>query len=151
MKVALGITLFLVCVGFVLWLVDRLSAPRAEDNTSSGECSGDAGAASDDGDGCTVECCTLNEVCPGEMSLRNATEPPVYYDDDELDAFRGREADDYSADEVEQFRDVLYTLQPAELFAWEKSVKKRGITLPREIKDEFVMLYNEHRGEAHTQ
>ena len=46
-------------------------------------------------------------------------------------------------DEIEQFRDVLYTLRHDELLAWQQSVKKRGITLPATINDEFIMLYNE--------
>ena len=45
--------------------------------------------------------------------------------------------------EIEQFRDVLYTLKPADLLGWEQSVTKRGIVLPTSIRDEFIALYND--------
>ena len=67
----------------------------------------------------------------------------VYYDDEELDAFKGRGARDYTEAEIEQFRDVLYTLKPADLLGWEQSVTKRGIVLPTSIRDEFIALYND--------
>ena len=52
----------------------------------------------------------------------------------------GRGASDYSDDELEQWRDVLYTLKHDELLPWERSIKKRGITMPCIIKEELVAL-----------
>ncbi len=126
----------MVAVGIVLYLFDHfVHKPTGDDEPAS--------ASLPDGDGCTADCCTAHEVCPSEMVLAGATADIVYFDDEELDQFRGRAADDYTADEEEQFRDVLYTLQPADLLPWEQSVKKRGIVLPRAIREEFIMLYGE--------
>ena len=82
-------------------------------------------------------------MCPSEKLLQNTMEPAAYYDDEELDAFRRRDAQGYTPDEEEQWRDVLYTLRRDELLAWERSIKKRGIVMPAAIHDELIMLYND--------
>ena len=74
----------------------------------------------------------------------------VYFDDEELDAFKGRAADAYTPEEEEQFRDVLYTLRPEEVAAWGRSIQLRGITLPTAVKDELIMLAAEARGTLHA-
>ena len=74
----------------------------------------------------------------------------VYFDDEELDAFKGRAADAYTPEEEEQFRDVLYTLRPEELAAWGRSIQLRGINLPTAVKDELIMLAAEARGTLHA-
>lgn len=93
-------------------------------------------------DACSDDCCGANEVCPSEMMLKHATEPLEYYDDEELDAYKGRAATDYNADELEQWRDVLYTLKRDDMLGWERSVKKRGIIMPDVIKEELMAMYN---------
>jgi len=52
-------------------------------------------------------------------------------------------SDDYTATELEQWRDVLYTLQPADRLGWERSIKRRGIVMPQPIRDELLMLLQE--------
>ena len=69
--------------------------------------------------------------------------PIEYYEDEELDIFRGRGADSYSAEEIEQFREVLYTMRPDEVAGWLVSLQRREVELPDEIKDETVMLIND--------
>lgn len=93
-------------------------------------------------DACSDDCCGANEVCPSEMMLKHATEPLEYYDDEELDTYKGRAATDYNADELEQWRDVLYTLKRDDMLGWERSVKKRGIIMPDVIKEELMAMYN---------
>ena len=66
-----------------------------------------------------------------------------YFDDEELDAFKGRPSNDYSNEEVEQFSYVMHTMQPEEVKAWGRSLTLRGIQLPDQLKDEFVMLIEE--------
>lgn len=44
--------------------------------------------------------------------MEAATKEIEYYDDEELDTYKGRAADDYSEEEVEQFAEVLYTMKP---------------------------------------
>ena len=77
------------------------------------------------------------------MMLKHLNDPVTYYEDEELDAFKDRDAASYSDEELEQWRDVLYTLKHDELLGWERSIKKRGIQIPDVIKDELLSLYNE--------
>ena len=63
-----------------------------------------------------------------------------YYDDEELDAFRGRESDTYTEQEVEQFSEVLYTMRPDEVKGWTRSLTLRGVNLPNQLKDEVFAL-----------
>ena len=62
-----------------------------------------------------TQCCGMHEVCEKE-SLRAAQEDIEYYEDEELDRFRGRTA--YSEEEVEEFREVLYTMRTDEVPGW---------------------------------
>ncbi len=72
--------------------------------------------------------------------MEAATQSIVYYDDEELDIYRGRPSDQYSDDETEAFAEVLETLKPDEVKAWGRSLILRGINMPDGIKDEFVAL-----------
>lgn len=124
----------MVVVGIVLYIFDLRSRKPGEEPEP---------VVMPENDGCTDDCCSTNEVCPSEMLLAGCDREIVYFEDEELDAFKGRAADDYTPDEEEQFRDVLYTLKPTDLLTWEQSVKKRGIILPKAIREEFIMLYGE--------
>ncbi|MDN4753478.1 hypothetical protein QYZ87_02900 [Porphyromonadaceae bacterium W3.11] len=59
----------------------------------------------------------------------------VYFEDEELDAYIGRAADSYTHEEVEEFREVLNTLQPEEVNPWLKSLKLRKVELPVELAE----------------
>ena len=84
-------------------------------------------------DGTNVKC---EQVCQMEA----ATKPAEYYDDEELDAFRGRQSDEYNDEEAAMFAEVLETLRPDEVRPWSRSLIVRGINMPDQIKDEFIAL-----------
>ena len=91
----------------------------------------------------THDCTTCNgdndkceQVCMMEASLK-AIE---YYDDEELDAYKGRPSESYTNEEAEQFREVLYTMRQDEVKGWSRSLILRGINIPNQLKDEVVML-----------
>ncbi|MBQ8455161.1 MAG: phospholipase [Bacteroidaceae bacterium] len=86
------------------------------------------------------ECCGLHEVCEKE-SLRAALEDVEYYEDEELDRFRGRTS--YSEEEVEEFREVLYTMRIDEVPGWVHSLELRRVNLPDELKDEVLLIVGE--------
>ncbi|MBQ0114733.1 MAG: phospholipase [Bacteroidales bacterium] len=94
-------------------------------------------------DSCSDDCCSTHDVCPSQKLLECMTGDIAYFDDEELDAFAGRGADNYTDAEIEQFRDVLYTLQAEDRLPWERSLKRRGITMPATIRQEFIMLAGE--------
>ena len=79
-----------------------------------------------------------NDLCEQECMMEAATKEIEYYDDEELDRFAGRAADDYTDEEVEEFSEVLYTMQPEEVAGWNRSLILRGINLPNQIKDEVI-------------
>lgn len=81
-----------------------------------------------------------NDKCEQECMMEAATQPIEYFEDEELDAFRGRPSDAYDDDEKQQFADVLYTMRQDEVAAWCRSLTLRGINLPNALKDEVVMM-----------
>ena len=86
-------------------------------------------------------CCGLHEVCEKD-ALRWGAVPDVdYYEDEELDRFRGRTA--YSGEEIEEFREVLYTMRTDEVAGWVRSLQLRQISLPDELKDEVFLIVGE--------
>ena len=68
-----------------------------------------------------------------------------YFDDEELDNYRGVPADGYTPEQVEQFRDVLYTMQEVEVAGWVRSLQLRAVELPDELKDEVFLIVGERR------
>ena len=89
-------------------------------------------------------CCGMHITCEKD-SLAAMTTEIVYYDDEELDAYRGTAADAYTDSQIEQFRDVLLTLLPEDIAGWARSLRLRGIELPECVKDELLMLVSEER------
>ena len=91
------------------------------------------------------ECCGEHEVCEKGKIKRALRTDIEYFDDEELDRFRGTASDEYDDDAVEEFREVLYTMDPREVDDWLKSLELREVTLPDALKDEVFMLL---RGES---
>ena len=146
MKPAIVLLAILVVGGAIVWLIDRLfyhkNGAENADETAEND-SSDATPAQ----GCADEACGIRSICPSEQLLAGeCRDEIIYYDDEELDGFKGRQRDDYTPDEVEQWRDVLYTLQPADLLGWGQSIKHRGLIMPASIHAEFLQL----AAEQHT-
>ena len=122
--------LALVALGLLAALLGMLSR-KTEDN---GPDVVQADAAS---------CATCNgedERCEQECMLEAAVKPIEYYDDEELDQYRGRPSDGYTDSEAEEFADVLYTMKPEEVKGWNRSLILRQINLPNQLKDEVIMM-----------
>ncbi len=85
-------------------------------------------------------CCGLHAICEKTGQIN---EPPVYYDDEELDRFAGRDAADYTDAETEEFRDVLLTLLPSDAPGWTVSLEKRRINLPETLRPELELMLSE--------
>ena len=141
---AFYIFIAMVVIGVILYIHDRVTGKRGEvrGEREESEESGEKRELPKPHDDCSDECCGANDVCPSEMLLKHVNEPVLYYEDEELDAFKGRGATEYTDDELEQWRDVLYTLKHDELLSWERSIKKRGISMPDVIKEELISMHN---------
>lgn len=97
-----------------------------------------------------MECCGAHEVCEKDSLLAALSKQIEYYNDEELDRFRGREGDEYTPEEADEFRDVLYTMRSDEVAGWVRSLQLRMVNLPDEVKDEVFLIVGERRV-FHTQ
>ena len=96
----------------------------------------------------TVTCATCNgdnSKCELDCMTEAATKDIEYFDDEELDAYKGRSADSYSDNEAKEFEYVLETMKAEEVADWCRSLVLRGINLPNQVKDEAIMIINESR------
>jgi len=92
-----------------------------------------------------MECCGQHETCEKESLLAAISKQIEYYNDEELDRFRGRASDAYSTDETEEFREILYTMREDEVAGWVRSLQLRAVELPDDLKDEVFMIVGERR------
>ncbi len=91
------------------------------------------------------ECCGQHETCERDSLLAAVSKGIEYYDDEELDRFRGRSSEEYEEEEIEEFRNILYTMQEVEVAGWCRSLQLRGIEFPAELKDELFLIVGERR------
>ena len=123
----------LVILGFIAAILGLVSHKKGEDEeplvegVSCNTCNGD------------------NSKCEQECMMEAATKEIEYYDDEELDHFRGRASDEYTDEEAELFAEVLYTMKPEEVSGWNRSLILRGINLPDQLKDEVIGFLSEER------
>ena len=150
---ALIILAVTAAIGVLLWAWERLRTQRhgpslhhhnksEESRVKSQVIEADDRQKTENGERKTAPavCCGLHTICEKTGQIN---EPPIYYDDEELDRFAGRDAADYTDDETEEFRDVLLTLLPSDAPGWSVSLEKRRINLPETLKPELELLLSE--------
>ncbi len=144
MKPALILLAILVVGGAIVWLIDRLFYHKNESENI--DATVQAVQTDTPRQGCADQSCGIRSICPSEQLLAGACKKEItYYEDEELDAFAGRDENSYTPDEEELWRDVLYTLRPTELLGWGQSIKHRGLVMPAAIRQEFMQLAAEQR------
>lgn len=92
-----------------------------------------------------TECCGQHETCEKDSLLAAVSKQIEYYNDEELDRFRGKHGDEYSESESEEFREVLYTMRDDEVAGWVRSLQLRYVELPDDVKDEVLLIVGERR------
>ena len=92
-----------------------------------------------------AECCGQHETCEKDSLLAAVSKGIEYYNDEELDRFRGHYSDEYTDEEVEEFREVMLTCKDDEVAGWCRSLQLRGIELPDDLKDELFLIIGERR------
>ena len=85
-----------------------------------------------------AECCGAHAIC--EKGLKKADPNIDYFDDEELDAYKQIPADAYTDEQIEAFREVMYTLRPEEVEDWLISLEKRELQLPEILRPEAFEL-----------
>lgn len=86
-------------------------------------------------DGENGVCCGRHAVCSHGYDKKD-----LYFDDEELDRFKEKPQEEYTDKEIEEFRNVLYTMQKDEVNLWIKCLEKRQIEIPEQIKDEILLI-----------
>lgn len=80
-------------------------------------------------------CCGRHSNCAKGFDKRE-----LYFDDEELDAYKGRKSDEYTEEEIEEFRNVLYTMKSEEVEEWASCLQTREIEIPQVIKEEILLM-----------
>jgi len=127
--VGIIVALFLLMAGGT-WLSNRFGKKEQEKNTE------------DESINIALDCCGAHEVCDFEEMLNNPDEI-VYFEDEELDQYQGVSANEYKDEQIDEFRDVLYTLDGEEIRKWLLSIERRKIQLPSVLKQEAIQLLAE--------
>lgn len=91
------------------------------------------------------EYCGQHEICEKESLLAAVSKQIEYYDDEELDRFKGHPSDNYTEEEINEFREIMYTMKEEEVAGWCRSLQLRGIEIPDELKDELFLIVGERR------
>jgi len=91
------------------------------------------------------ECCGQHATCERDSLLAAVSKEIIYYADEELDRFKGREAEEYTDEEADEFATVFYELKEVEVAGWVRSLQLRQIALPDQILDEVLLVVRERR------
>jgi hypothetical protein len=131
MELAVGIIIGLFTVIGIALLV-KVNRDRKKTNNVKEEVSAPAS-----------DCCGAHEVCEFDQ-LKMDESIIEYYDDEELDIFKNIDEKEYTTSQIDQFREVLYTLKTHEIKNWLLSIERRKITLPSILVSEarFLMAEN---------
>lgn len=120
---------------FVLYYLDRWNKTRADRSETAVQQPQQAVPAG--------ECCGKHAVCEKQKLAEARLREAQYYDDEELDRFKGRSPDSYQDQEVEEFRYIMYTMRQDEVREWMECLQAREIELPDELKEECYSMMNE--------
>ncbi|BBE16632.1 hypothetical protein AQPE_0772 [Aquipluma nitroreducens] len=85
------------------------------------------------------DCCGAHEICEFDESAFNE-EIIVYFNDEELDELRNIREADLTASQIDDLREVLYTMKTNEISKWIVSLGRRHIHLPEILKQEARQL-----------
>ena len=92
-----------------------------------------------------MECCGQHEVCELDSLLAAVSKEIEYYNDEELDRYRGIPAEEYPDEAIDEFREILYTMREDEVAGWVRSLQLRAVELPNALKDEVFLIIGERR------
>jgi len=91
------------------------------------------------------DCCGKHATCEKDSLMTAFVEEVEYFDDEELDEYKGTPSDGYAEKDVEEFRSVLYSMYDEDKPRWVRSLQVRDISIPDQLKDEIFMFVNELR------
>ncbi len=136
-KIIIIIVVALLLLGVFSWLASYykwFEKPRFLDPASMEE----------PGEEETEECCGQHEVCEKDLKTM-ARKDIVYYNDEELDAYRKMSPESYDEAALEAFSEVFYTLREDDVLGWLNSLRQREIDPPHFIREEALLIISENR------
>lgn len=92
------------------------------------------------------DCCGQHEVCERDRMLNAIKIKIEYFDDEDLDQYSGIASDMHTEKAMEEFCEVLYTLQAKEVSDWLHSLQLRSVHLPDQLKNEALLIVKEQHG-----
>lgn len=122
--VVLGMTVF-------LFHILRKDSTASNESRTTVKASGSCASCSDYSSKCEQECLL-------DAYINKGTD--LYFDDEDLDRFRGKKSAEYTDDEAEEFREVMTTMKQEEVPMWNRCLILRGIEIPDQVKSELLLL-----------
>ena len=123
----------IIIIGVILYFFSRWKAKEEEQPDTEVKESAPVIAA---------DCCGAHEVCDFDETDFNE-EIILYFEDEELDKLRNVKESDLTAEQIDELREVLYTLKPSEIGKWLVSLGRRHIHLPAILQQEARQLIAE--------
>ena len=90
----------------------------------------------------TSDCCGAHEICEFDESIFDPDEI-IYFNDEELDELKNINPDQFSDQQINEIREVLYSLRTEEINKWLISIHRRHIHLPNILLQEARLLISE--------
>lgn len=137
----LALVILAVAVAVPSWIGHKRYIKRVEEGTARPDESSPLEVTKE----VPEECCGQHATCERDSLLAAVSKEIIYYDDEELDRFQGRESDQYSDEEAEEFANVFYELKEIEVAGWVRSLQLRQVALPEQLMDEVLLVVRERR------
>lgn len=145
MVIILVLTVSLVCLALLVFGLSLIGHKRYVKRVEEGTAKPDETSPFEVTKEVPDECCGQHATCERDSLLAAVSKEIIYYDDEELDEFKGCPSDGYSDEEAEQFANVFYELKEVEVAGWVRSLQLRGLEIPDQIKDEVLLIVRERR------
>lgn len=120
-----------VVTGIVIYLLRRFTGKGAKAGNEENEQPQPVVAES--------ECCGAHEICE-KTGKYNPKFQPDYYDDEELDQFKGVSPESYTDEQIAMFDEVLMTMKESDVAGWIKSLQLREIEMPYSVREKAIMI-----------
>lgn len=145
MLIFLYLAVSLICLVLLVFGLSLIGHKRYEKRVENGTAKPDETSPFEVTKEVPDECCGQHATCERDSLLAAVSKEIIYYDDEELDEYKGRQSDDYTDKEAENFATVFYELKEVEVAGWVRSLQLRNIELPDQLKDEVLLVVRERR------
>ena len=145
MLIFLYLAVSLICLVLLVFGLSLIGHKRYEKRVENGTAKPDETSPFEVTKEVPDECCGQHATCERDSLLAAVSKDIIYYDDEELDEYKGRQSDEYTDEDAENFATVFYELKEVEVAGWVRSLQLRNIELPDQLKDEVLLVVRERR------